>query len=475
MDRPIYTLLFFVGSGRFAADGEAALRALLGSGSQAAPAGGARSVACLRVEGAVGKTRIARQQVAENTAHAVVVLLARQELEGHLSAAHAKRDLRLTQEDGQRLDVGRPVRSEDTNVGPVCPGTDRQPLGFPPRDSPGRSIAPFLEPVSQQRSAIGAEDDLRSEFLAAFGAHSNVHREIIAPMYPPPRMPPRLGAFLAVVFWGISFVATKAAVGEISPVALIFARTLLATLFLSAVLAQRGQPPWPPRDALAPIALMGFVGVTVHQTLQAYALTLTSAVNTGWLVGLTPIWSALFAAWALHERFGPRKVLGLALGCMGAILVVTRGRWASALALPSTQGDLMILASTLNWALYTVLGHDTVRRLGPARATAGAMFLGWLMLVPLFLSAGAWREYAHLTTRGSGAIVFLGVASSGLGYLFWYGALARIETSRVASFLYLEPLVTLAAAAFLLGEPVSPATIGGGLLLLGGVALVQRS
>jgi drug/metabolite transporter (DMT)-like permease len=289
-------------------------------------------------------------------------------------------------------------------------------------------------------------------------------------------MPPRLRAFLAVVFWGVSFVATKAVVAEISPVALIFARTGLGVLLLLGILAARRQPVWPPRDSLAPLAAMGFVGVAFHQLLQAWALTMTSAVNTGWLIGLIPLWSALLAALLLGEKLGARKVVGLLVGFAGALLVVTRGRFgAGLLALPSTRGDLLVLASTLNWALYTVLGHATIRRLGPTRATAGAMLLGWLMLAPLFAARAGWSELARLSPAGLGAVAFLGVACSGLGYLFWYGALERVEATRVAALLYLEPLVTLAAAALLLGEGVSLTTGLGGLLVLAGVLRVQTA
>ena len=269
-------------------------------------------------------------------------------------------------------------------------------------------------------------------------------------------MPPRLGALLAIAFWGVSFVATKAVVAEITPVTLIFSRAGLGTLLLSAILAARGQPVLPPRDALGPLALMGFVGVAFHQLLQAYALQLTSAVNTGWLIGLIPVWSALLAALLLRERFGPRKLAGLAVGFAGAVLVVTRGDFGRGLlGLPSTRGDLLVLASTVNWAVYSVLGHATIRRLGPTRATAGGMLLGWLMLTPLFVAGSGWTDYAHLSAGGWSALLFLGIAASGLGYLFWYGALERIETSRVAALLYLEPLVTLAAA-------VTPAGRAGG-------------
>jgi drug/metabolite transporter (DMT)-like permease len=198
-------------------------------------------------------------------------------------------------------------------------------------------------------------------------------------------------------------------------------------------------------------------------------------VNTGWLIGLTPLWSALLSAWVLKERFGPAKIAGLALGFLGALVVVTRGRMsAGLLALPSTRGDLLILMSTVNWAAYTVLGHPTLKRLGPARATTGSLFLGWLMLAPFFVYAAGWREYPRLTGAGWTAVLFLGIACSGLGYLFWYGALEKIEASRVAAFLYLEPLVTLSAAALILGESVGLTTVAGGLLVLAGVALVQR-
>jgi drug/metabolite transporter (DMT)-like permease len=289
-------------------------------------------------------------------------------------------------------------------------------------------------------------------------------------------MPPRLGAFLAIVFWGISFVATKAVLRELSPLAVNVARGSLGTVLLFAILAVRRQNPFPPRRALLPVALLGLGGVAFHQWLQAYALTMTSAVNTGWLIGLIPVWSALLAAALGRERFGARKVLGLAVGFGGALVVVTRGQLGSGLlALPSTRGDLLVLASTVNWAVYTTLGQGTIRSLGPARTTAGAMLFGWLFLIPPFLAVSGPAEFAHVSTAGWGALLFLGLLCSGLGHLFWYSALDRLEPSRVAAFLYIEPLVTLAAAALYLGEPVGVATVVGGLLVLGGVVLVQRA
>ncbi len=289
-------------------------------------------------------------------------------------------------------------------------------------------------------------------------------------------MPPRLGALAAVVLWGISFVATKAALREISPVTLIFTRFGLGTALLVGILVLRGEPQAPPRGAWRTLALLGFLGIFVHQMLQAYGLTLTSAVDAGWLIGLIPIWSAILSAIFLGERFGAAKLAGLALGFAGAVLVMTRGRiGGEVLGFPSTRGDFLILLSTVNWAVYTILGRSTLGRIGASRATAGTMLLGWLMLAPIFLLETGWREWGSLSLRGWGSVLFLGIGCSGLGYLFWYAALARLEASQVSAFLYLEPLVTLVAAMVLLSEGMRATTAVGGVLVLAGVFLVQRT
>ena len=287
---------------------------------------------------------------------------------------------------------------------------------------------------------------------------------------------PRLAALGAIVLWGISFVATKAALREVSPVSLIFTRFALGVAVLLVILRLRRESLVPPRSAWPMLAMMGFVGIFVHQMVQVHGLTLTTAVRTGWLIGLTPIWSAVLATLFLGESFGRRKTLGLFLGLGGALLVITRGELSSrVLALPSTRGDLLVLASTLTWAIYTILGRETLKRVGSAVATAGAMFAGWAMLIPFFVSTSGWQDYRHLSSASVIAILFLGIGCSGLGYLLWYAALERLETAQVAAFLYLEPLVTLTAAVALLGESVVPTTIIGGVLVLAGVLTVQSA
>lgn len=283
-------------------------------------------------------------------------------------------------------------------------------------------------------------------------------------------------ALAAVFLWGLSFVATKQALAEFAPLTLIVVRFGVGVATLALLLKVRGLALVPPRASWPTLALMGFVGIFVHQLVQVHGLERTTAVRTGWLIGLSPIWTAALAAVFLRERFGVLKVTGLVLGLAGALLVITRGRFSGELLLlPSTTGDLLVLASTVNWAIYSTIGRRTLQELGSWRATFAIMTLGWLMVMPVWAAAGSARLPVSPSAAAIGSVLFLGIGCSALGYLFWYAALERLEASRVAAFLYLEPLVTMGAAVAVLREPVAVSTIAGGLLVIAGVLLVQKA
>ena len=68
----------------------------------------------------------------------------------------------------------------------------------------------------------------------------------------------------------------------------------------------------------------------------------------------------------------------------------------------------------------------------------------------------------------------MGIYCSGLAYLFWYSALGEKDSGIVGVYLYLEPLVMLIGAYFLLNEKIQWATLVGGGMILLGVHLTTR-
>lgn len=282
-------------------------------------------------------------------------------------------------------------------------------------------------------------------------------------------------ALLAITFWGASFVATKVALREASPLTVIVLRFAIGLGVLEIVSAARREFALPKRDQLVWLALLGLNGITIHQLLQANGLLTTSATNSGWIVALTPIFSALLAWLILGEPFGRLQVLGLALATAGAFLVISRGQLSGGLmGLPAAPGDFLMLLSAPNWALFTVLSKRMMGRVSPTLMMTYVMAFGWLAILPLWASAGGWLDLPRLTAAGWGSLLFLGLLCSGAAYVFWYDALAIAGASQVAAFLYLEPIVTVIVAASLIGEAVTWATLAGGATILIGVWLVNR-
>jgi drug/metabolite transporter (DMT)-like permease len=284
-----------------------------------------------------------------------------------------------------------------------------------------------------------------------------------------------LKAALAVIAWGASFVATKIALRDLSPVALVWARFALGVPVLGAVvLARRQLRPIGFRD-LAYFLLLGFFGITFHQWLQSNALVTSQATTTGWIIATTPLSIAVLGRLFLGERLGPAALAGILIAALGVLLVIARGDpRAIVVGKLGAPGDVLILISTVNWAVFSVISRSGLKRHPAAQMMFYVMLLGWALTTVLFLAESGFRGLGPLTTPGLLALLFLGFACSGVAYVFWYDALEHLPASRVGAFLYLEPLVTVVVAAILLGEGIRVGTMIGGAIILLGIWLVNR-
>ena len=284
-----------------------------------------------------------------------------------------------------------------------------------------------------------------------------------------------LGLTVAAIAWGASFVATKRAVSEVSPATVVWVRFGLGVLVLGAAVAARKQWALPPRRELPFFALLGFLGVAFHQWLQANGLKTASATTSSWIVTTIPIFTALLGFLVLREVLHPVRMAGIALAAAGVLVVVSRGRpgalWAGS---AGTVGDLLVLGSAVNWAVFTVLSRGRIASHPPARMMLWVMVLGWALTFPWLLAGPGFSELTLLTPIGWVSLAFLGFVCSGLAYIGYYDALRVLPAARVAAFIYFQPLVTMAVAVALGQEHLVPAALVGGALILGGVALVNK-
>jgi drug/metabolite transporter (DMT)-like permease len=282
-----------------------------------------------------------------------------------------------------------------------------------------------------------------------------------------------IAGFAAVFLWGGSFVAIKVALGGFEPLLIIFLRTFIgfSVLFPSLLLAEG----WtvPSRNELPVLILLGLIGVGIYQWLQAVGVRLTSASQSSWLTASAPVFMVLMGWFFLKEKIQGWQIIGLCLALGGGLLVVSGGV-EFRLNSTSLSGPIVVFASALVWAVYSVLGKHLVKDIHPLKLTFYSMLFGWVTLIPVMFFTDGCELPEQISIEEWLAVAFLGVGSTGLAYVFYFFALKGAEITMVAVIQYLEPLITVLLASWLVAERMTYAGLMGGLLILLGVWWVNR-
>jgi drug/metabolite transporter (DMT)-like permease len=293
---------------------------------------------------------------------------------------------------------------------------------------------------------------------------------------PKAKLLPILEALFAVTVWGASFIATKVALRDVSPITVVWLRFGMGVVILGIAVNARRQFALPKRREWFYFALLGFLGITFHQWLQSTALLTSRASTTAWIVATTPVFMALLGWLALKEKLHWLQVSGIALAAVGVLLVVSNGNFSSmSIAQFGQPGDVLVLISSLNWAIFSALSRRGLKAHPATRMMFYVMTFGWLFTGILFFAGPGLPEIRQLTLNGWLGVSFLGIFCSGLAYIAWYDALQVLPTAQLGAFLYLEPPVAVVVAALILTESITWAALLGGGIILFGVWLVNRN
>ena len=283
-------------------------------------------------------------------------------------------------------------------------------------------------------------------------------------------------SLFAVTVWGASFVATKVSLQYVSPVTVVWMRFAMGLLILGLTVWLGGQFALPKGRDWGYFALLGFLGITFHQWLQSTGLMTSQASTTGWIVASTPIFMALLGFFVLREVLAGYQVAGILLAAFGVLLVVTGGNLESLVEGQfGAPGDLLVMISAVNWAVFSTLSRSGLKKHSSTLMMFYVMSFGWLFSSVLFFAGPGILEIPSIPLDGWPAILFLGIFCSGVAYIYWYDALQVLPVAQTGAFLNLEPIVTVIVAALVLREPILIATLVGGITILLGVWLVNRS
>ena len=276
----------------------------------------------------------------------------------------------------------------------------------------------------------------------------------------------------AMVFWGLSFVATKVALESFSPFTLIFARFALASCLFLALMAHRGLPSFTRKDHIK-MFILALFEPGLYFTFETIGLQYTTAPKAALIIATIPVVVMVFAAFFLGEHTSLPSLFGIGLSLAGiAVLVVGDPQFSWNLGGPM-RGDILIFGAVFSAAIYIVSARDLGRNHSPLEITSMQAIYGAIFYAPAFLWELPGVEWSAMSGRSVEALLYLTIFATIGAFLCYNYVLSRIPASRAAVFINGIPVVTALGAWIVLGESLTPVQAAGGVLVLCAVFLTN--
>ncbi len=286
------------------------------------------------------------------------------------------------------------------------------------------------------------------------------------------------------VVWGSTYLAIRVGVETMPPLLMAAARNLAAGLIMfplalrhrrAAVRAGRPGAParrWPSRAEWLGCAIVGILLLVANGVVGVGEKTVPSGL-AALLVATVPLWLLGIDAGLNHARLGLAPLAGLVLGLAGVALLSGLGGGSRG---TSVLGVITILGAAAAWALGTIMARRVTIPSSPALASGMELLTGGAALLVLAAAAGEFSSLhlGHVSARSWLALGYLTVVGSIVAFSAYGIAVRALPTATVATYAYVNPVIAVLLGALILSERLTPAMIGGGVLIVGAVVLVVR-
>ena len=280
-------------------------------------------------------------------------------------------------------------------------------------------------------------------------------------------------ALFTVAVWGTTFISTKVLLREFTPIEILLFRFLIGFAALCLVNHRRLRIKERSHELLFVAA--GISGVTLYFLMENIALTYTYASNVGVIVATAPFCTAILGFIFLRdEKLKMGFFVGFVISIAGIVLLSFNGQKSFHL---NPRGDVLALLAAVVWACYSVLikkissyGYQTIQihqacvLLRHSFYAACPVLYGFPLAVLQILKIRCcWQIF-----------YFLGLCASALCFVTWNLAVKIVGAVKTSVYLYLVPVVTIAASVLVLHEKISVVSVLGTVMVLMGLVLSDR-
>lgn len=284
-----------------------------------------------------------------------------------------------------------------------------------------------------------------------------------------------LPLLLTAAFWGSNFVAIKSVLGTLTVWDVAAVRGTLAAVchVLTLAILWRGRArirreDWP---RLIAIGVLGgfFTPIPIVVAQQYITASVSSLLTT-----LNPLSTAVFAWVLLGTRLTPRRLVGMGIAFAGFLVILLLGGPEVSFSTRNATGVLIMVLSPLAWGLYSVVAKPLLDRYPVMQLTAYSAIIGSVLLLPLF-ATGTPGRLAQLSPGNWLIVLWIGIGTMWLAYIFWFQGLRALQPSQVAVYIYFVPCFGVFFGWLFLREPLTPFVVLGGAAILAGVIVTNTA
>ena len=277
------------------------------------------------------------------------------------------------------------------------------------------------------------------------------------------------------IFFSLNFTTVKYLIngGFIKPFGLNLIRVGVTAILLWTLYIFSKQKKAVAKKDWGKFALCAVTGIAINQLAFIKGLSLTYSIHASLLLLITPILITFIAAWVLKERLTNNKLIGLALGIGGAlVLILTKDRSGN----PGDvlKGDLLIILNAISYTLYFVLVKPLMLEYNPIAVLRIVFTIGFFMILPFCWSEFSQINWSIYSSKEYFTLAMIAIPGTFCAYLFNIYGIKNLGAAISGNYIYTQPLFAAALAIGFLGEELSAYKILAGLLIFAGVFLANK-
>jgi drug/metabolite transporter (DMT)-like permease len=246
---------------------------------------------------------------------------------------------------------------------------------------------------------------------------------------------------LATLIYGVTFTIAKDVMPiYVKPFGFIFVRVTGATaifwlvgLFVKTEKIEK--------QDYKNILLAAFFGIALNMMTFFKGLSLTTPISASVMMVTSPIMVLLFSSFILKERIVRRKIIGIVVGLLGTVILITYGNSSDDTATNQTLGNFLVFVNAASYGLYLVLVKNIISKYSPITFIKWFYLFGLILVIPFGFSEFSEISWATMPTSIYLKVGFVVVFTTCLTYLFNLYGLAKLKPTTVSVFIYLQPVI----------------------------------